>query len=93
MFKQIKNIFGVIKFAVKNSFNPYQGWTQKFDGRKTAGIKDYPSLRGFNVEKLQERAIEVFWDSIHGKSIIKRLVNLTVNTGLKLEIQPRAEYS
>jgi capsid protein len=61
-----------------------------FDGKKTRSL-DYPTLRGYDYSRLQERTYEAFWDSIHGRAAIKQMRSLTINTGLGLESQPQGK--
>jgi capsid protein len=65
-----------------------KNWSELFGGSKTVGMREYPSLRGYDYETLQDRVYEGFWDFIHARSTIKQFRSLSVNTGLRLQSQP-----
>lgn len=45
-------------------------------------------LLGLNVDQLQQRALQIWWESVHARGAINQLNTLTVNTGLRLQSIP-----
>lgn len=45
-------------------------------------------LLGLDVDRLQRRALQIWWESVHARGAINQLNTLTVNTGLRLQSTP-----
>jgi capsid protein len=71
----------------RNNYN--RALTDSFTGAKSISLSEnYVSLAGEDYEALQDRCYTAIWDSIQGRSLIKQLKSLTINTGLKLQAIP-----
>ncbi len=71
-----------------SSWTGQSGLTSTFSGGKYPGALGYPSGWNLDHEKLRRRSRIAYWESVHGRALIGRLVDNTVNTGLKLESAP-----
>lgn len=45
-------------------------------------------LLGLNVEQLQKKALQIWWESIHARGAVNQLNILTINTGARLQSLP-----
>lgn len=45
-------------------------------------------LLGLNVDQLQRKALQIWWDSVHARGAINQLNTLTTNTGLRVQSTP-----
>lgn len=59
-----------------------------FDGTKFKGSSLYPSSWNLDNSELREQSRVAYWDSTQARSIVKRLVENVVGTGLALESRP-----
>lgn len=71
-----------------SSWTGQGGYLSTFSGEKYPGALGYPSGWNLDHEKLRRRSRIAYWESVHGRALIGRLVDNTVNTGLKLESAP-----
>ena len=71
-----------------SSWTGQGGYLSTFTGEKYPGALGYASGWNLDHEKLRRRSRIAYWDSVHGRALIGRLVDNTVNTGLKLESAP-----
>lgn len=68
---------------------PYQfGSYYPFEGGKYAGAMSYASEFGANYHELRRKSRIAYWDSTLARSIISRIVDNAINTGLQMEAQP-----
>jgi lambda family phage portal protein len=59
-----------------------------FDGSKFRGSTFYPSSWDLDVEALRDKSRVAYWDSTQARSILGRLVDNVIGTGLSLESSP-----
>lgn len=73
------------------SFDGYPDGTKSghvFDGSKFSGSLLYPSNWSFDGETLRQRSRIAYWDSTQARSLISRLCDNVIGTGLGLESSP-----
>ena len=63
-----------------------------FSGSKFSGALNYSSEFGVDHRQLKINANRVYWDSTHASSALNRLVENTINTGLRLESKPQWDF-
>lgn len=45
-------------------------------------------LLGLNVDQLQRKALQIWWESVHARGAVNQLNTLTINTGLRVQSVP-----
>lgn len=64
------------------------GVTQSVTGQKIGGSLNYPALWDFDFPSLRARSRVAYWESLQAKSLIGRLRDNAINSGLFLESNP-----
>ncbi|MFW6312255.1 MAG: phage portal protein [Spirochaetota bacterium] len=69
-------------------FSGATGSFTDWGGQKFPGSLNYPSLWSANYTELRRRSRIAYWDSMQARSLLRRLVDNEVSSGLTLESQP-----
>lgn len=58
-------------------------------GEKFSGGMNYTTSFGSGISAMRQRSIRAYWESMHARGIINRLIDTVINTGLSLESTPQ----
>ena len=66
----------------------WTGGVSMFTGEKFAGALNYAGLWSADYATLRRRSRIAYWESVHARALLGRLIDNTVGTGMQLEAAP-----